>query len=56
MDLESRTTEISGYSSVWEPFENVTLDYQLNYSTLGPRTEIRDLMYTKRKVMCYEYI
>ncbi|CZR69147.1 uncharacterized protein PAC_19047 [Phialocephala subalpina] len=56
MDLEARLTDISGYTSVWEPFINVTLDYQLNYSTLGPLTPIRDVMYTRGTTLCYEYI
>jgi len=56
IDLKTRVTDISGYTSVWELFVNVTLDYQLNYSTLGPLTRIRDVMYTKGSTLCYEYV
>lgn len=56
IDLEARVVDVSGYTSVWAPFENLTLDYKLNYSTLGPLTPVRDVMYTKGKTLCYEYI
>lgn len=56
IDLERRLIDVSGYTSVWEPFVNLTLDYQLNYSTLGPSTVLRDVMYTRGTKTCYEYV
>jgi tyrosinase len=56
MDLEVRLRDISGYSSFFAPFVNVTLDYQLNYSTLAPPIAIRDVMNTRGTTLCYEYV
>lgn len=56
IDPEACVRDISGYTSVWVPFVNVTLDYQLNYSTLGTPTLTRDVMYTRGAQLCYEYI
>ncbi|KAF9478985.1 Di-copper centre-containing protein [Pholiota conissans] len=51
-----RLYEITGRSATVPPFKNVTLDYPLIMSTLGPSAVIGDVMDIHSEPNCYTYI
>ena len=55
-DVPKRLYEISGRSTVDPPYENITLEFPLQMSTLGRTVSIRDVMDITGYPLCYEYI
>ncbi|KAJ7573717.1 tyrosinase [Mycena floridula] len=52
----ARLSEISGYTTFAAPFTNITLDFPLKMSTLGPLNTVGEVMNTRDPLLCYIYI
>ena len=51
-----RLYEISGPESITPPYGNVTLDYLLQMSSVGPTIPLRDVMDIRKEPSCYTYV
>ncbi|EAU87191.2 hypothetical protein CC1G_10470 [Coprinopsis cinerea okayama7 len=52
-DPEKRLFEISGNTTMWPPFVNTTLDYEMPFTTISKPIKIRDVMNTGSYPQCY---
>jgi tyrosinase len=54
--LPSRLYEISGRSTPDPPYQNITLDFQLEMGNLAPNATIRSVMDIHDDSNCYTYV
>ena len=54
--LPSRLFEISGRSTTDPPYQNVTLDFELEMGNQAPKVPIRDVMDIHDGSNCYTYV
>ncbi|KAJ7088705.1 tyrosinase [Mycena epipterygia] len=55
MNMSSRIEDMSGRSTTYPPFVNVTLDFELNMMMLAPTVTIREVMDIRNELLCYMY-
>ncbi|EAU89582.1 hypothetical protein CC1G_02471 [Coprinopsis cinerea okayama7 len=51
----NRLTEVSGTTTAWPPYTNLTLDFLMPFTTLSPPVAIKDVMNTEAWPNCYRY-
>ncbi|KAF7364338.1 Tyrosinase central domain-containing protein [Mycena sanguinolenta] len=55
MNFSSRLEDISGPSTVNPPYEDVTLDFELDMMMLAPPVTIREVLETPNQLLCHIY-
>jgi tyrosinase len=55
VDRATRMFDISGPTTQRPPFTNVTLDFQMTFTTLGPLVPVREIMDTETQPSCFVY-
>ncbi|KAL7267860.1 hypothetical protein RUND412_009538 [Rhizina undulata] len=56
-DLETRLTDITGYTSEYEPstgWVNVTLDFEIDMFAIIPNATVGEVMDVRGSLLCYE--